>query len=102
MELPKSVVLLGVSKDECYILDKTGRNESDIMSIFSQTLSIPTLVLFTLYQIYRGSYEGGGRSGNITEQRCLIENNLKSLGCLFTPLDEVLSVAGARNQRLQQ
>lgn len=35
MELPKSVVLLGVSKDECYILDKTGRNESDIMSIFS-------------------------------------------------------------------
>lgn len=35
MELPKSVVLLGVSNDECYILDKTGRNESDIISIFS-------------------------------------------------------------------
>ena len=35
IELPKSVALLGVSEDECYILDTTGRNDTDIVSTFS-------------------------------------------------------------------
>lgn len=34
LELPKSVALLGVSEDDCYILDTTGRNEADILSTF--------------------------------------------------------------------
>ena len=35
MELPKSVVLLGVSEYDCFVLDKTGRNEQDIIATFS-------------------------------------------------------------------
>lgn len=35
MELAKSVAVLGISEDECYILDTSGRNESDIMRTFS-------------------------------------------------------------------
>ncbi len=35
IELPKSVALLGIAEDECYILDTTGRNDADIVSTFS-------------------------------------------------------------------
>lgn len=35
LELPKSVVLLGISDDECYVIDTTGRNDADIVRTFA-------------------------------------------------------------------